>query len=85
MEEEKEAIQVLREKNRLFRNLEKEHLEMEETLQHLNRKKILTPGEEIEKKKLQKKKLAGKDSMVEIIRYYKATGRTDWGKLPMSV
>lgn len=75
MEEEKETIRILREKNHRFRNLEKEHLQLEEALQHLNRRRTLTPQEEIQKKEAQKKKLAAKDSMVEMIRSYKTTKR----------
>lgn len=72
MEEEKGIIEVLREKNRRFRNLEKTHVQLEESLHDLNRRRNLTPQEELQKKTFQKKKLAAKDNMVQMIREYRA-------------
>ena len=75
--EEKEVADILRENNRRFRSLEITHHQLEQSLENLNRRKILTPPEEVQKKTFQKKKLAAKDNMVELIRYYKATGKTN--------
>jgi len=75
--EEKQVADILRENNRRFRSLEITHGQLEQSLQDLNRRKILTPQEEYQKKTFQKKKLAAKDNMVELIRYYKATGKTN--------
>ncbi len=75
--EEKEVADILRESNRRFRSLEITHHQLERSLEDLNRRKILTPPEEVQKKTFQKKKLAAKDNMVELIRYYQATGKTN--------
>jgi len=61
---------VLRETNRTFRSVEKKHSDFENVLNDLNRRKVLTPAEEVQKKVYQKQKLAAKDSMVEMIRNY---------------
>jgi uncharacterized protein YdcH (DUF465 family) len=58
----------VRKENHEFRKLEEEHHRMEQTLAEISRRKVLTPEEEIRKKRLQKKKLATKDRMVEILR-----------------
>jgi len=60
--------QQVRDSNREFRLLEQEHLQLERELSQLLRRKILTPAEEIQKKWLQKRKLAAKDRMEEIVR-----------------
>lgn len=83
--EEQEIAQILRERNRRFRTLEKEHHQLDEALRDLSRRRTLTPQEELRKKEAQKKKLAAKDSMAEMIRYYKTTGNPDLKRFPMSV
>lgn len=54
--------------NPRFRMLYEEHLLLEKELSNLNQKSFLTPEEEVEKKKVQKLKLAGKDEMDRILR-----------------
>jgi len=54
--------------NPRFRLLYEEHLLLEKELDNLNQKPYLTPEEEIEKKKVQKLKLAGKDEMDRILK-----------------
>lgn len=71
MEQDQEIAQILRERNWRFRTLEKEHHQLDEALHGLNRRRTLTPQEELHKKQAQKKKLAAKDSMAEMIRSYK--------------
>lgn len=44
-----------------------EHLELERRLADLRQKPYLTTEEEIEQKRIQKQKLAGKDRMMEIL------------------
>ena len=80
MEREEKIIEVLREKNWHFRHLEKLHGELDQALQQMGRRRVLTPQEEIHKKELQKKKLAAKDEMVEMVRQFRLTGRTDFEK-----
>lgn len=50
-----------------LRVLYTEHVDLKKKLDTLNHKHYLTPEEEIEKKRLQKLKLAGKDRMMEIL------------------
>lgn len=49
-----------------------EHEEYERKLQEFNRLIYLTPGEEIERKRLQKLKLAGRDRIESILAKYRA-------------
>jgi len=50
-----------------FKRLMEEHAEFERRLDEFNSKTRLTPGEEMERKKIQKQKLAGKDKMEMIL------------------
>jgi hypothetical protein len=50
--------------------LYEEHLFLEKELQKLDQKVFLTPEEEVERKKVKKLKLAGKDEMESILRSY---------------
>lgn len=77
MEENGEVLGVLRKKSYHFRALEKTHSELEATLHSLNRRKILSTEEELDKKKIQKQKLAAKDTMRRIIQHYEVTGEVD--------
>jgi uncharacterized protein len=54
--------------NPRFRLLYEEHQLLEKELQKLNQKAFLSSEEEVEKKKVQKLKLAGKDEMDRILR-----------------
>jgi len=49
-----------------------EHEEYERKLQEFNRRIYLTSGEEIERKRLQKLKLAGRDRIESILAKYRA-------------
>lgn len=51
--------------------LYQEHLDFERQLEKFNRKPFLTPSEELERKNLQKLKLAGKDKIENILREYR--------------
>ena len=48
-----------------------EHLELEDKLLTFQNRSYLSPDEEMEKKKLQKLKLVGKDKMMEILGKYR--------------
>jgi uncharacterized protein YdcH (DUF465 family) len=61
-------LEQIRKSNREFRQLEEEHHRLERELSDILRRKVLTPAEELEKKRLQKKKLMAKDRMMEILR-----------------
>lgn len=77
MEKEEKIIEMLREKNWHFRHLEKLHGELDQSLHRMGRRRVLTPQEEVQKKEFQKKKLAAKDEMVEMVRQVKIAGKAD--------
>jgi hypothetical protein len=58
---------ALIEKNPDFKNLVQEHRMLDDTLKELDRKVYLTPDEEMERKRLQKLKLAKKDQIARIL------------------
>lgn len=68
---EQEIVESLKKENEEFRKLVEEHHNLDGLLVEIDRKVYLTPEEEIERKKMQKLKLARKDRMAEIIRDYK--------------
>ena len=63
-------VETLRQENRKFRTLELRHQQLTEDLDQLVRHRSLTPDEEIQKRQIQKYKLAMKDGMNQIIRAY---------------
>lgn len=65
---DREAVEVLRNDSEEFRVLETEHLALERALDEMNKRKHLTPEEELERKTIQKQKLAKKDKMAELVR-----------------
>lgn len=48
-----------------------EHVQLEKRLAQINHKGFLNQDEEVEKKRLQKVKLAGKDRIMEILNKYR--------------
>ncbi len=60
-----EKIADLMEKDPDFRELVTEHRSLDEKLKEFDRKVYLSPDEEIERKRLQKLKLAKKDKIAE--------------------
>ena len=68
MEEKDEAlIRTLLEREPELRRYYEEHVDLERRLGAFQQKHYLTPDEEVEKKRLQKLKLAGKDKIMEIL------------------
>ena len=61
-------IQRLSEENPRFRKLNEEHLLFEKKLQEYEEKPYLSEEADLERKKVQKLKLAGKDEMEAILR-----------------
>ena len=57
--------------NKELEALYKEHVEFEKQLEKLNNKPFLTPTEEMERKNIQKMKLAGRDRIEGILRDYR--------------
>jgi uncharacterized protein YdcH (DUF465 family) len=68
MEEKDEAlISRLVKTDEDLRRYWAEHIEFERRLEELNRRIYLTPAEEIERKRIQKLKLAGRDHIERIL------------------
>ena len=73
MEEKDEAlIRSLLEREPELRRYYEEHVDLERQLGVFQQKLYLTPDEEMEKKRLQKLKLAGKDRIMEILSRYRS-------------
>ncbi len=64
-------VEQLRHSNHEFRELEASHHRLDLELNELQKRHVLTPSEEIEKKRMQKEKLAKKDKLAELIRLYR--------------
>jgi uncharacterized protein YdcH (DUF465 family) len=70
---EQEIIEKLLKENEEFKKVSEEHHQLDGLLTEIDKKVYLTPEEEIERKKLQKQKLAKKDKMAEMIRDFRQT------------
>jgi uncharacterized protein YdcH (DUF465 family) len=70
--EEKERLLIIKfsEQDPELKRLWEEHLDYEAKIKAFEKKLRLSPEEEIEKKRLQKLKLSGKDRMFEILKKY---------------
>ena len=66
-----EIKDILKKENEEFRKLEEEHKLMKQNLSELNKKKLHSTDQEMNKKNMQKQKLKIKDLMAEMIREYK--------------
>lgn len=66
-----EISEILKKENEEFGKLEAEHKILKQNLSELNKKKIHSTEQEMNKKNMQKKKLKIKDLMAEMIRKYK--------------
>ena len=72
MEVNEETLRArLRIENPEFQKWEEEQHKLETTLASIDSHPYLTPEEEMERKRVQKLKLATKDKMMEMIRRYK--------------
>lgn len=71
MLKEEDIIEKIKKENEEFRRLYEEHQRLEERLEEFNKKRFLVSDEEIERKRIQKIKLYGKDRMAEILSNYK--------------
>lgn len=70
--DENALIESLKAANPEFRRLTEEHRQYEEQLEAFNNLRYLTSEQEIEKKRIQKLKLRGKDRMAEILKDQKS-------------
>lgn len=64
---EEELILALLDRDAELKKYYEEHQDLEKRLQEFQNKHHLTPMEEVEKKRLQKLKLAGKDKIMAIL------------------
>ncbi len=62
------VVAKLRVEDSEFQKWEQEHRKLENTLMNFETHRYLTPEEEVERKRIQKLKLAAKDRMMEIVR-----------------
>ena len=65
--QEEELIRTLIDSDAELRRYYEEHLDLEKKLAALQHKHFLTPEEDLEKKRIQKVKRAGKDRIMEIL------------------
>jgi len=73
MEVSEEALRErLRRENPEFQKLEQEHRKLDSQLMNFELHVYLSPEEELERRRLQKLKLAAKDKITELIRHSKA-------------
>ncbi len=71
---DEQTIVSLIDKDTELKKIYDEHREFEKQLAEFQHKHHLSPEEEIEMKKIQKLKLAGKDRMMEILEKYRQSG-----------
>ena len=68
VETDQDLIQRLSEENPRFRKLHEEHILFEKKLQEYEEMTYLSEEKDLERKKIQKLKLAGKDEMESILK-----------------
>ena len=71
---DEQTIVSLLDKDPELKKFYEEHRELESKLAEFQHKHHLTPEEEVEMKKIQKLKLAGKDRMMEILGRHRQAG-----------
>jgi len=68
------VAEQLRQSNHEFRELEVSHHRLDLELNELQKRHVLTPAEELEKKRIQKEKLVKKDKLAELVRLHREQG-----------
>ena len=68
-----DLLEKVQKENKEFRGLYQEHSTLKNKVEALHKKKILTPEQEVEKKKHQKQKLSLKDRMEIILSEYQSS------------
>ena len=68
-----DLLEKVQKENTEFRGLYQEHTSLKNKVEALNKKKILSPEQEVEKKKHQKQKLSLKDRMEKILSEYQSS------------
>lgn len=69
---DEELIESLVDRDSELKKYYEEHQALEQQLRGLQHKAVLTPEEDLEKKRIQKMKLAGKDRIMEILAKHRA-------------
>jgi hypothetical protein len=64
---ERARIESLANENEELRHLWEEHLELEKRLDEINSRPHLSPTEQVERKRIKMRKLAGKDQIAKIL------------------
>ena len=72
VETEADIVQKLLRENEAFRRMKERHAELENQLQNLETKPCLTPHDEVEIRKIKKRKLLFKDEMQRIVAAHRA-------------
>jgi len=68
-----DLLEKVQKENKEFRGLYEEHTTLKSKVEALNKMKIITPEQEVEKKKHQKQKLSLKDRMEKILAEYESS------------
>ena len=68
-----DLLEKIQKENEEFRGLLREHTTLKQKVEEFNKMKLITPQQEIEKKKHQKQKLSLKDRMEEILHEYQSS------------
>ncbi len=71
-----ELIEQLTDRDPELKKFWDEHHELERQLEDFNRRPYLTAAETMERKRLQKLKLAGRDKMEQILAKYRQKGKS---------
>lgn len=69
---EEDLVKKLLQENESFRTLKQQHADLEDQLQAFENKLCLTPQDEVEIKKIKKRKLMFKDEMQKILAVHRA-------------
>jgi uncharacterized protein YdcH (DUF465 family) len=69
---DEEFIRTLLEHDAELKTYYEEHLDLERQLEEFNRRLYLSPEQEIERKQLQKRKLSGKDKIMQILEEHRS-------------
>jgi hypothetical protein len=72
---DEELIQTLLPRDEELKRYYEEHLDLERQLDEYNRRLYLTPEQDYERKELQKRKLQGKDRIMEILHKHRSQSR----------
>ncbi len=71
---DEELIIAVMDRDEELKRCYEEHVDLERQLEEFDRRLYLTPEQEVERKQIQKRKLHGKDRMMEILQKHRAAG-----------